>query len=158
MVFKFLKQFTNPPVKEETKIDQTSLNGEVHNLQEIYVQLNARYFQNDLELPIQWFGYRHVHPRTQLTFGTYTEGSGLIRIHRLLDQSHVPEYFVAFIIYHEMLHHILPPIKLRHRRVVHHEKFRAKEREFHAYDEAKEFREVLKDHYFKGRGRFKTTR
>jgi hypothetical protein len=58
----------------------------------------------------------------------------------MLDHPEVPEYCVAFILYHEMLHHVLPPLKgKRGRRQIHHRAFTTKEKEFRDYALAQEF-------------------
>jgi hypothetical protein len=60
----------------------------------------------------------------------------LIRIHPTLDRREVPEYFLAWIVYHEMLHqkHSIPVIAGRRR--FHTREFLAEERLFDDYERA----------------------
>jgi hypothetical protein len=52
--------------------------------------------------------------------------------------------------YHEMLHHVEPPIeKLGERRRIHHRGFSAREKEFQEYALAQEFRKTIRDEWFK---------
>ena len=43
-----------------------------------------------------------------IKLGSYSAVDRLIRVHPALDQKWVPRYFVAYIVYHEMLHHVIP--------------------------------------------------
>ncbi len=120
--------------------------GEHYNLNEIYQSVNAHYFENKLDLSITWFGSKKSVPKRRLTLGTYNQHSQLIKIHRLLDQAHVPHHVLSYVVYHEMLHHVLPPIKERwQKRKIHHAAFKAREREFQEYALIKEFQKTLRD-------------
>src|SRR5205823_2555535 len=46
--------------------------------------------------------------RATIKLGSYTANERLIRVHPALDRAWVPRYFVAYIVYHEMLHHVIP--------------------------------------------------
>jgi hypothetical protein len=72
--------------------------GEHHDLREIYDDLNARYFDNK----------RTGRPRRRnsIKLGSYSVEDRLIRIHRSLDRAFVPRFFVAWIVFHEMLHQV----------------------------------------------------
>jgi len=122
--------------------------GDYYNLQEIYQRVNERYFEGKLALSIAWVGNKQAKPRTRIMFGSYNQRTQHIKIHRRLDASHVPMHFIEFVIYHEMLHHVLPPILTRRRRRIHHPVFIQREREFHAYDLAMSFREEVKRNWF----------
>jgi len=120
--------------------------GDHYNLSEVYQSVNALYFENKLDLPITWFGSKKSVPKRRLTLGTYNSRSQLIKIHRLLDQAHVPYHVISYVVYHEMLHHVLPPIKERwQKRKIHHAAFKAREREFQEYSLIKEFHKTLRD-------------
>lgn len=124
--------------------------GEHYDLKEIYEQVNAHYFESKLDLPITWFGNKNGWPKTRITLGSYNQKNGLIKINRLLDQAHIPGHFVSFIVYHEMLHHVLPPLKRRSRgRRIHHRDFVAREKQFKDYALAKQFKKNLKKEAFK---------
>lgn len=120
-----------------------------HNLREIYDRVNALYFEGSLDLPIKWFGNRVSSAKTQVKLGSYNFKTGEIKIHRLLDHPHIPDYFVSYIVYHEMLHHLFPPILASwRRRSIHHTEFKRREREFQEYAQVKEFKIVLKKSLF----------
>lgn len=118
--------------------------GRVYDLQEVYDSLNWEYFNNSLALLITWFGRAQQKSRRQISFGLYHAPLKLIKIHRKLDSTFVPRYVVAFIIYHEMLHHLYPPfIDAGGRCRIHHAAFKIKESQFKDYDRAQQW---LKEH------------
>jgi hypothetical protein len=127
-------------IKKKRRLLPLKAEGEHYDLTEIYNKLNIRYFDNGLNLRIAWTGNKYSKPRRRVMFGSYHQKKELIRIHRRLDRADVPDYFVSFIVYHEMLHHVLPPIlgKNRRRRV-HHPAFLKREKEFEDYVLAKGF-------------------
>ncbi|MEA2700095.1 MAG: hypothetical protein QOI66_4366, partial [Myxococcales bacterium] len=60
----------------------------------------------------------------------------IIRIHPVLDQESVPDYFVAWIVFHEMLHGKHEVLRKDGRRRFHTKEFLAEERTFADYDRA----------------------
>ena len=109
--------------------------GQRHNLAELFDRLNEEYFQGTLPRPkIGWSTRRW---RSQL--GIFDPALDQISINAALDRPHVPEYAVAYVLYHEMLHR-KHPIKLaRCRLEAHSREFRAEEQEFHEYPLAMKF-------------------
>lgn len=85
--------------------------GEHHDLLAIFEDINARYFGGACHALVTW-GKRQPRrtssPRKAIKLGSYASLERLIRIHPALDRSWVPRYFVAFVVYHEMLHHMIP--------------------------------------------------
>lgn len=91
-----------------------------------------------------------------ITFGTYDKQRRQIRINPLLDTPDVPLYFLEFIIYHEMLHALIPTqINTRGRCSIHSREFREQEERFPRFAEAKEWEKnslkFLKKRYSHGR-------
>jgi predicted metal-dependent hydrolase len=75
--------------------------------------------------------------RRSIKLGSYHASERLIRIHPALDQPFVPEYFIAFVIFHEMLHERIGTTRQGHgRRCVHPPEFRALEARFPSAAEA----------------------
>ena len=112
--------------------------GEHHDLGEIYAELNARYFENRIEAAITW-GARCGRPRRRnsIKMGSYSVEDRLIRIHRALDREFVPRFFVAWIVFHEMLHQVHDIRVKNGRREFHSKEFMADEACFEHYDQAK---------------------
>jgi hypothetical protein len=85
--------------------------GKHHDLLSLFNDLNERYFDGSCHALITW-GRRTTRknrePRRAIKLGSYSSLERLIRIHPVLDRTWVPRYFVAYVVYHEMLHHMIP--------------------------------------------------
>lgn len=113
--------------------------GDVHDLTEIYESLNERYFGGRVHALIAWGRYtprKKNVPRKTIRLGNYDFNDHLIRIHPVLDRPWVPRYFIAYIIFHEMLHHIYPACGTDERRALHSAEFLEHERKFRWYERA----------------------
>jgi hypothetical protein len=114
--------------------------GSHHDLQQLFDRLNADYFAGAIRATITWGQRRRpnlpARRHKSLQLGSYAVEDALIRIHPTLDRREVPGYFVAWIIYHEMLHqkHCIPLIAGRRR--FHTSEFLAEERLFDDYERA----------------------
>lgn len=122
--------------------------GRHFNLKEIYDRVNERYFANELQLHITWFGTGKMDYRRRVMLGSFHRHHKLIKINRVLDQADTPPFYVEFIVYHEMLHHVLPPIIERRKRFIHHTAFKEREKQFHDYALAREYRTQNKLKWF----------
>lgn len=111
--------------------------GEMYDLQALYDTLNETYFQKALNLSISWFGEKKCRNRSRIVYGQYLDTKKLIKIHRLLDDPFFPPYFVSFIIYHEMVHSVVPGfIDEKGYYRIHGPLFKAQERAFEEYERA----------------------
>ncbi len=72
-------------------------------------------------------------PRQSIKLGSYSADARLIRIHPALDQRRVPSYFVEWIVFHELLHHLHGIVRHEGKRCVHTPAFCADERRFPDY-------------------------
>ncbi|HVB85054.1 MAG TPA: SprT-like domain-containing protein [Candidatus Dormibacteraeota bacterium] len=109
--------------------------GAHHNLHEMYQQLNERYFER--ALPYPRLGWSKRSWRAQL--GCFDPALNQIVINRVLDRQDVPEFVVAYVLYHEMLHQKHPVKFARCRRESHSTDFRREERQFADYARAMRF-------------------
>ena len=111
--------------------------GANHNLQAIFDELNARYFDGAITARITWGPRtRRKAGRESIKLGSYSVEEELIRIHPVLDAADVPHFFIAWIIYHEMLHEVHDMPVVDGRRVYHTPEFRRAEARFERYAEA----------------------
>jgi predicted metal-dependent hydrolase len=117
----------------------TSARGSFYDLERLFNQLNKRYFENKLPKPtLTW-----SRTRTRRILGHHDAAHETIVISKTLDSADVPQWFVEYILYHEMLH-IKHPARLINGRLYHHTKsFRADEQRFPYYEAAQEFLEEL---------------
>lgn len=125
--------------------------GNVYNLKKIYEELNKEYFQNKLNLAITWFGKHHQRNKSRVTFGLYYDPLKLIKINRLLDSPAFPDYFIGYVVYHEMLHHVCPPyIDKNGMNRVHSKEFKLQEEKYLYYDLAQNWLREHQNHFFAG--------
>jgi hypothetical protein len=115
--------------------------GKHHDLLAIFNEVNLRYFDGLANPLITWGkgGRKTAKARSTIKLGSYSAVERLIRVHPTLDRAWVPRYFVASIIHHEMLHHMMPatPVTLlASRRCMHPPEFRERERQFAHYSRA----------------------
>jgi hypothetical protein len=85
--------------------------GKHHDLLAIFKDLNEKYFDASCHALVTWGRRTRRHrrgPRRLIRLGSYSSLERLIRIHPVLDKPWVPRYFVAYVLYHEMLHHVIP--------------------------------------------------
>ncbi len=83
--------------------------GKYFDLREIFDRLNARYFRGRLRgYKVVWGRRRKNRPKEYFVFGTIQEEDRVIRINPRLDQPFVPQWFLEYILYHEMLHSVVP--------------------------------------------------
>lgn len=124
--------------------------GHVYDLKEIYERLNREYFEGRLDLAITWYGRRACLSRSNsVTFGQYDDPLKLIKIHRILDDASFPPYFVEFVVYHEMVHHVCPPyVDKSGRNRVHSPEFKAQERLYRDFARAQGWINQHRDHLF----------
>jgi hypothetical protein len=114
--------------------------GRRHDLLALFHEVNAKYFGGTVDALIAWGRAtprpRRKKPRSTIKLGSYSAVQRLIRIHPNLDRSWVPRYFVQFIIYHEMLHHVIPGSRGAGRSLLHPPEFRRREEQFSRYERA----------------------
>ena len=117
--------------------------GKYFDLRAIFERLNQRYFRGRLRgYKVMW-GRRQKHrPKNYFTFGTIQEEDRVIRINPLLDQPFVPLWFLQYVLYHEMLHSVVPDeVASRGRRRIHTDEFNRRERKFRSYERARRWEE-----------------
>jgi hypothetical protein len=113
--------------------------GRFHDLAAVLSSVNAEYFAGAHgEVLVTWA--RRTRPlgakRDTIKLGSYSAEERLIRVHPVLDRKWVPRYFLSYIVYHELLHHIIPAGTSGKRDTVHPPELLRKEREFRHYERA----------------------
>ncbi|HKD92818.1 MAG TPA: hypothetical protein VKB56_12985 [Terriglobales bacterium] len=107
--------------------------GHVWNLEEIFDELNLRFFFGLMGRP-QMSWSREV---SRHLLGHYDPAHNTIIVSRIFDNPKLPRFLVEYIVYHEMLH-LKHPVKLRgSRRCVHPRAFQEDEKLFPQLEEVK---------------------
>ncbi|HEU5335533.1 MAG TPA: SprT-like domain-containing protein [Terriglobales bacterium] len=109
--------------------------GHVYHLDEIFEDLNRRFFYGLLARPLLTWSQQ----RARNSLGHYDPAHNTIVVSRIFDHPQVPRYALEYILYHEMLH-LKHPVKLRgSRRCVHPPEFQAEEKLFPELEQARAF-------------------
>ena len=104
-----------------------------YDLRQIFDELNFRYFHGLMAAPALGWSRRP----SRSTLGHYDPSHNTIVISCLLDDSRVPRIAVEYVMFHEMLHLRHPSEHRGARRCVHTREFKAAEKEFEGFQEAK---------------------
>lgn len=107
--------------------------GAVHDLEEVFEDLNQKYFGGMMVRPE--LGWSFVRSRSRL--GHFDPSHGMIMISRIFDDPRVPKITLEYVMFHEMLHLHYPVDHTRTRRCVHTKEFKAHEKQFPGFEEAK---------------------
>ncbi|HVW87457.1 MAG TPA: SprT-like domain-containing protein [Bryobacteraceae bacterium] len=107
--------------------------GSVHNLEEVFEELNRKYFGGMMARP--GLGWSHVRSRTRL--GHFDPSHNMIMISRIFDDPRAPRMALEYVMFHEMLHLHYPVDHSGARRCVHTPEFKAHEKQFPHFKEAK---------------------
>lgn len=123
--------------------------GDHHDLAALAEELYEGVFASDFPGPegrprITWGRRARSRSRGSLRLGSYDPEDNVVRIHIVLDRSSVPDWFVRYVLFHEILHAVLPPKPGPDgRRWVHHgPEFRRRERLYPDYQQALAWEEL----------------
>jgi hypothetical protein len=129
---------TSRPLKSE---------GQHHDLKVVLERVNKRYFEGKIDVQIGWArnparkGRKNTKTVSR-ALATYSYSDHTIRVSPILDALDVPEYVIDWIVYHEMLHHVLPVEESHGRHRYHTRRFKTLERAFIHYRKAKAWEKV----------------
>lgn len=119
--------------------------GDCCDLQEVLDRLNGQYFGGPLDVRIGWGRRQRRRPGRGRTrsraLAIYSYDDRVIRVNPVLDSTEVPRYVIEWVVYHELLHHVLPVERAGGRSRYHTRRFKALERAFAHYEEAKQWEE-----------------
>jgi hypothetical protein len=117
----------------------SSAQGVNYDLDKMFSKLNRRYFDSSLEKPTLTWSQR----KTRSILGHHDRVYETITISKSLDSSQVPDWFVEFILYHEMLHIKHSARMINGRRYYHTAGFRQDERRFAKYEDSQRWLEQV---------------
>lgn len=136
------------PARELTPtVRRLRSSGAIYDLNEIYRKVNAQYFSGRVKCVVGWGRQRPQGTRRRrsrsIRFGSWAASTRTVRVHPLLDDVRVPRRFVEYIVFHEMLHAVVPSQRSGGRRYDHPAEFRALEGMFPGLDEMKRLAKEL---------------
>lgn len=123
------------PEERVKPVDALRKKGHVYDLGVIYRYINKKFFNGRVNCSVGWGRQRSSSKRRRrsgrsIRFGSWSPSSRTIRIHPLLDDERVPAVFIDYIMFHEMLHAVVPSHHSGGRRYDHPETFKRLERTF----------------------------
>ena len=107
--------------------------GQFFDLHQIFDELNVEFFGGMMAEPQLGWSIRPSHT----TLGHYDPSHNTIILSSILDAADAPELAVRYVVFHEMLHLRHPTEHRATRRCVHTPAFKADERQFPAFEDAK---------------------
>ncbi|MBA4373842.1 MAG: hypothetical protein C0402_13400 [Thermodesulfovibrio sp.] len=110
--------------------------GRYHDLSEMARAVNLQYFEGRITAGITWGTRKTGHAVRRRILGSYNSRTNIIRVNPILDRKNVPQYYLEFIVYHEMLHADMGVAKKNNRREVHSQEFRRREKLFRHFEKA----------------------
>ena len=113
--------------------------GAHHNLEQIFEELNTRFFDSLMGRPLLGWSRR----RSRSMLGHFDPSHNAIIISRIFDTPDVPRLALEYVVFHEMLHLRYPVDHNGARRRVHTREFHAAEKTFPQLREAKEMLKKL---------------
>ena len=119
-----------------------SAQGDHYDLDILFAQLQREYFTADFEKPrLMWSPICSTRK-----LGHYERSRDRVVLSPTLDRPEIPEYAVAFVLYHELLHKQHGAVWQNHKLMVHTPAFRRSEKLFRHYPEAIAVLNNLPDH------------
>jgi predicted SprT family Zn-dependent metalloprotease len=123
--------------------------GRFHDVGEMFSAINDKYFSRRIAASISWGKRNPQRAVKKRILGSYCRHSNTIRINPVLDRRTVPDFFIRYIVYHEMLHSDLEEGRKNGRRLLHGPAFRQRERLFEEHEKAASWEK----RYFTGNAR-----
>lgn len=131
----FARHISVPPTSRPVSSQRLRTKGKVYDLRIMADEVNATFFEGKARFRIGW-GRSRCRPSRSRTasrsirYGSWSAASQTIRLHPLLDDVRVPQAFVRYIVFHEMLHAAIPEEHHHGRRVDHGALFRQHEERY----------------------------
>jgi len=128
----FIRDKASDNKKEYGRKVVTSSKGSVYDVDEIFAELNRKYFGNYIRKPVLTWSAK----KTYRILGHHDSTHDHITISTSLDSPNTPRYVVEYVVFHEMLHIAHPTKHVNGRRYNHTAAFKNDERKFTYYEEA----------------------
>ncbi len=111
----------------------TNPRGRHYDLEKLFEQLNAAYFEERLNRPNIGWSVRSWRRQ----FGCYDPGPNQILLNRRMDRPGIPQFAVEYVLFHEMLHVKHPTRRSGCSLVSHSREFREEEKRFAEFERAR---------------------
>lgn len=128
--------------REAPRRARLAARGEHHDLAALAAELIEREFAGAFETHggapgLTWGRAAPSRSRHSLRLGSYDYAARVVRVHRVLDAADVPDWFVRYVLFHELLHAALEECDHRGRRVLHGPRFKERESRYPDFERAR---------------------
>jgi hypothetical protein len=128
--------------REEPRAAPSSTRGRHHDLAALAAQLLQREFAGVFDARggppcLTWGRAGASRSRHSLRLGSYDFAARVVRVHRVLDAHDVPEWFVRYVLFHELLHAAFEESDRRGRRLLHGPRFKEREARYPDFERAR---------------------
>jgi len=114
--------------------------GRFRDLAKVLAKVRKEYGLKIPGVKITWAPPPRSGKGRSIKFGSWCKDTRTVSVHPYLDSPEAPDYFVEYIVYHELLHAVFPPFPGENgRRTVHGPEFKRRERKFKQFKEALAF-------------------
>jgi hypothetical protein len=109
--------------------------GAVYDLCELFDEVNKRFFNGSIKSLIRWGDYAST--TSYQSFRRDKDGNriSLITIAGAYNHPDVPRFAIEGVLFHEILHIVIPPFRRNDRRVIHGADFKKTEKQFPAFEQ-----------------------
>ena len=123
-----------PQIKRKAN-DHYRAEGKFFDLEEVFQIVNHSYFDGKISKPT--LGWSLQNSTRRLAF--YDHERDLIVVSRIFDSKRTPSAVIEFLMYHEILHILIPVEKKNGRRIIHPRNFRIEEEKFNEYEKVQKW-------------------
>lgn len=106
-----------------------------YDLREVFDSINNTYFQNSVEASLRWGSPCSLTSYQTVRTAKSGKPVNLITIAGVYNHPDVPRFALDAVMYHEMLHIVVPPYNKNGRRVIHSPEFKRMERQYAFFEQ-----------------------
>jgi hypothetical protein len=100
------------------------------DLEAVRDEVNRTFFRGRVKCRVEWSRASRRRRGGSIRFGSWVAATRTVRVHPLLDSPRIAPEFVRYIVFHEMLHAVVPPVRERETTRYHGPTFKTLERRF----------------------------
>ncbi len=139
---RMIAQVPEAPIKRRP-LAPMNPRGDTYDLAVLVARESVHALGVEQPVAITWGPRRQMRRQQRsIRLGAYDFEREFIRIHRRLDASWVPEWFVGFVVFHELLHHRFGVVRFGKRRIIHSAEFRSAEAQHPRFSDARRWEKV----------------
>ena len=144
VIWEYVKKQNLP--ENNRRIDPVKFTGQTqgykYDLKEVFSSINDTYFNGSIHSLIRWGSYASATSYQSNKIGLDGKKISTITIAGVYNHTKVPLFALEGVIYHEILHIVIPPVKRNGRRIIHGKNFKTVEKKFPGYEKWREWEQT----------------